>query len=174
MSRVVARCNGVEILDRGDEAWIVRKELPLAAWTMVAGLLACVTLVNGTLQGIYAWVRGGREHALAAFVLLGLGAAFVRVGMGASRARTKAEEAPGKTFLIVTEGRLFDAERRELAALESVRLTRTFQLGSSSRALTLVWPQGTLIIARGDPFGDSVDECEAALESLGMRRAEPA
>jgi hypothetical protein len=171
MSRVVARCNGVEILDRGDEAWIVRKELPLAAWTMVAGLLACVTLVNGTLQGVYALAKGGTQHAVAAFVLLGLGAAFVRVGMGASRARAKAEEAPGKAFLIVADGRLLDAERRELAPLESVRITRTFQLASSSRALTLVWPQGNLVIARGDPFGDSVDDCEAALESLGMRRA---
>jgi hypothetical protein len=169
MSRVVARCNGTEIVDRGDEAWITLKDVPSPAWTMVAGLLACVTLVNGTLQGIYAAVKGGNQHAVAAVVLLGLGLAFVKAGISLQRAATRAEEAPGKPWLIFADGLLLDAERRELAPIASVRLSRTFQLTSSSRSLTLVWPSGSLVIARGNPFGDSIDDCAAALESLGLR-----
>jgi len=169
MNRIVARCNGTEIVDRGDEAWIVKRELPSLVWTMVAGLLACVTLVNGTLQGIYAIMRGGSQHAVASVVLFGLGYAFIRVGISLRRAATKAEEAPGKPWLIFADGLLLDAERRELAPLESVRYTRTFQITSSSRSLTLTWPTGSAVIARGNPFGDSIDDFTAALESLGLR-----
>jgi hypothetical protein len=159
MSRVVARCNGTEIVDRGDEAWVTLKDLPSPVWTMVAGLLAC----------IYALVKGGNQHALAAVVLLGLGLAFVKAGISLQRAATKAEAAPGKPWLIFADGLLLDAERRELAPLASVRFSRTFQLTSSSRSLTLVWPSGSLVVARGNPFGDSIDDCVAALESLGLR-----
>lgn len=169
MSRIVARCNGTEVIDRGGEAWIVLKDLPSPVWVMVAALLACVTLVNGTLQGIYAAVRGGSQHGIAAAVLLGLGVAFVRAAMGLRRTAAKAEDAPGKPRLIVAGGCLLDAERRELAPLESVRLTRTFQLTSSSKSLTVNWPSGSLVVARGNPFGDSIDDCAAALESLGLR-----
>jgi hypothetical protein len=169
MSRIVARCNGTEVVDRGDEAWIVLKDLPSPVWVMVAALLACVTLVNGTLQGIYAAVRGGSEHGIAAAVLLGLGVAFVRAAIGLRRTAAEVEEAPGKPWLIIADGYLLDAERRELAPLESVRQSRTFQLTSSSKSLSLSWPSGSLIVARGHPFGDSIDDCAAALESLGVR-----
>jgi hypothetical protein len=103
--------------------------------------------------------------------LLGLGFVFARVGIGLRRARNQAEEAPGKPWLIFADGALLDAERRELSPLESLRFSRSFQLASSSRALTLTWPTGSLIIARGDPFGDSIDDFVAALESLGLRSA---
>lgn len=168
MNRTIARCNGTEIVQRGDETWIVHKDLPSSVWLMVAALLACVTLVNGTLQGMYAVARGGRQHVLASVVLLGLGLAFVKVGLGLRRAASEADDAPGKPWLIVADGRLLDAERRELARLESVRLVRSFQLTSSSKSLTLTWPSGSLVIARGNPFGDSIDECVAALEALGV------
>jgi len=161
--------NGDSVVDRGDEAWIVVKDLPSPVWTMVAALLACVTFMNGTLQGIYAAVRGGNQHAIAAVVLLGLGIAFTKAGIGLRRAATKAAATPGKPLLIFADGLLLDAERRELAPLESVRLTRTFQLTSSSRALMLTWPSGSVVIARGNPFADSIDDCAAALESLGLR-----
>ncbi|HEY6080228.1 MAG TPA: hypothetical protein VIW29_15550 [Polyangiaceae bacterium] len=169
MSRIVAQCNGTEIIDRGDEAWIVMKELPSPVWTIVAALLACVTFVNGTLQGIYAAVRGGNQHVIAAVVLLGLGFAFMKAGIGLRRAATKAAEAPGKPSLIFADGLLLDGERRELAPIESVRLSRSFQVTSSSRALTLKWPSGSLVVARGNPFGDSIDDCVSALELLGLR-----
>lgn len=171
MNRVVARCNGTEVVDRGDEAWIVLKDLPSPVWTMVAALLACVTFANGTLQGIYAAAKGGTEHAIASVVLLGLGVAFTRAGIGQSRAVTKAAEAPGKPLLIFADGLLLDAERRELAPLDSVRFARKFQVTSSSKALSLSWPSGSLVIARGNPFGDSIDDCVTALESLGLRPA---
>lgn len=168
MNRTIARCNDTEIVQRGDEAWIVHKDLPSPVWRMIAALLACITLVNGTLQGIYAVARGGSQHAVASVVLLGLGLAFVKVGIGLRRAASEAEDAPGKPWLIIADGRLLDAERRELASLESVRLARSFQLTSSSKALTLTWPTGSLVIARGNPFGDSIDDCVAALEALGV------
>lgn len=168
MSRVLARCNGTDIVDRGDEVWIVVRDLPSPVWSMVAALLACVTFVNGSLQGIYAAVRGGNQHAIAAVVLAGLGVAFTKAGIGLSRAAAKAAAEPGKPFLIFADGWLLDADRRELAPLESVRFTRTFQLASSSRALNLTWSGGSRVIARGSPFSDSIADCAAALESLGL------
>jgi hypothetical protein len=171
MSRIVARCNGLEIVDRGDEAWVVTKDVPSPVWLMVAALLACVTLGNGTLQVMYGFAKSDRQHGFLGVGLLLLGFVFVRLGMRFNRARNEAQEAPGKPWLIFAEGALRDAERRELAPLESIRWARTFQLASSSRALTLTWPAGSLVLARGNPFGDSVDEFVDALESLGVRSA---
>ncbi len=169
MSRVVARCNGIEILDRGDEAWVVTKDVPSPVWTMVAALLACITLGNGALQLIYGYAKADRQHGILGAGLVLLGFVFIRLGMRFSRARREAEERPGKTWLIFADGALLDADRRELAALDALRVARTFQVASSSRALTLSWPSGSLVIARGNPFGDSVDEIESALQSLGVR-----
>jgi hypothetical protein len=171
MNHVVARCNGTEIVDRGNEAWVTMKEVPSPAWTMVAGLLASVTVINGALQGIYAAVKGGVQHGFAAVVLLGLGMAFVKAGLSLRRAATEAAEARGQRVLVFANGMLLDGEQRELCSLEDVKLTYELQLASSSKALTLRWPSGSLVIARGSPFGDPVDECVAALEALGLKLA---
>lgn len=171
MSRVVARCNGVELIDRGDEAWVVTKDVPSPVWMLIAALLACITLGNGTLQAMYGYAKSDRHHGILGIGLLVLGFVFIRVGMKLRRARNEAEEAPGKPWLIFADGALLDAERRELSRLEALRFGRTFQVTSSSPALTLTWPAGNLVLARGNPFGDSVDELVEALESLGIQRA---
>ena len=169
MKQVVARCNGTEIVDRGDEVWIVMKDLPSPVWPLIAGLLACITLINGTLQAVYAGVKHVWQQGLLALVLLTFGAVFIKVGIALRRAATKAEEAPAQPVLILEGGHLLDAQRRELAPLEAVTLSYVLQLTSSSKALTLTWPTGSLVVARGNPFGDPVDDCAAALEARGMR-----
>ncbi|MFY0541440.1 hypothetical protein [Nannocystis pusilla] len=55
-----------------------------------------------------------------------------------------------------------------LAPLAAVRIERVFQAASSARALALRWPQGSRTIARGSPFGETVDDCEAALRAQGI------
>jgi hypothetical protein len=55
-----------------------------------------------------------------------------------------------------------------LAPLAHVSVGRTFQLGSSSRALSVAWQGGSTVIARGNPFGDSVDAVEDALRARGI------
>jgi hypothetical protein len=169
--RVLARCNGTEIVDRGSETWITLKHVPSPVWLFVAALLACITLINGTLQAIFAFTPSGPKHGIFAVVLLGIGFAFIRVGISLRRARNKAEEAPGAPLFILADGALLSAERELLAPIESVRLARTLQVASSSKALTLSWPGGSAVIASGNPFGDSIDECVEAMQRIGLRVA---
>ena len=69
----------------------------------------------------------------------------------------------GAPWLVLEGGLLRDAAGNVLAPVAQIRVVRSFQLGSSSKALALELPGKKLVIARGTPFGDSVDELEAAL-----------
>ncbi|MDC0715600.1 hypothetical protein [Nannocystis bainbridge] len=166
---VVARCNGTEIDRRDGELWIVERPAPPRTAVFVLALVAVISLINAAVQAVFA-IRGGSDHAIAAAILTALGGAsawlVVRV-VRFGRRRAAAEPRP-LLIVDVAGGRLLDPARRVLAPLAAVRVERVFQAASSARALALRWPQGSCIIARGSPFGDSVDDCAAALRGQGL------
>jgi hypothetical protein len=169
VNKVIARCNGAEIVESGDEVWLVWKPVLSPVWVFVSALCVLVFVVNGTLFLAKFTLSGVVAHGLlGAFLLLGalLSSAVCRWAL---RKRAADVERVGSPFLILRAGQLLDAQRRKLAELEQVSLERTFQLTSSSRALAIRWPGGSAVVARGNPFGESVDACESALLARGLR-----
>lgn len=166
---LVARCNGTELVRKDGELWIVERPAPPNTALFVLGLLAALALVNAVVQLLLA-IRGGSSHAIAAVILLAVGGALVSIAVAVHRrGRRRAAVEPAPVLIVDLAGqRLLDPGRRELAPLAAVRLERVFQATSSARALALRWPAGKRVIARGNPFGDSVDDCESALRAQGL------
>jgi hypothetical protein len=163
---VLARCNGVEVVRREGEVWIVVRPGPPRVALFVLWLAAGITGINAVVQAMLA-MRGGAGHAIAAGVLVAAAALAGGIAVLVRRAgaRRVAVEPRPLFILDVAGKRLCDPQRRELAPLHAVGVARTMQLASSSSALTLRWPGGAFVIARGSPFGDSVDDCEAVLRT---------
>lgn len=171
MSDILARCNGTEIVDRNDEIWIVQKRSPPHVLSWIFGLVAFIAIVNALVQGFMGATQRSSEPAVAAGILLVLGVVCVGILVALRRAGARWAEEPVAPSLIIAGGTLLDDHRRPLAALADVRYELIWQLFSSSRALALVWPSGDAIIARGNPFGDSVAGCKNALRSRGITAA---
>ncbi len=166
-STVIATCNEQVLCRRGDALVLARRpSAPGPTWVFVAALLAGIAGVNGVIQSVLAATGDG--HPLAAAVLLGL-AALAGLALGRVLAvRRRAAAGPPVPELVFDPGAgvLRDADGRVIAALADVRLERRMQLGSSSRALACAWPSGSRVIARGNPFGESVDTIAETLAPL--------
>ena len=174
MGNVLARCNGVELVDRDEELWIVQRRSPLGFFvlhfaTWMLGLAAAILLINGATQAAGAAGAARWASVGAAVVMLAVGIA-IACGLVALRRRAARRAATcdaGPDF-ILAGGRLLDGDRRDLADLGDVRCRKVWQLASSSCALALEWPTGSAIIARGYPLADSVHTCASVLRDRGI------
>jgi hypothetical protein len=182
MRNVLACCNSTEIVEDRGELWIIKKRpqggssssgLP----SLIPGLLAGIVLINGLVQAIgsfAAWAAGPSETAsrfspIAAAILLLLGAILGYVALAMRRPTAGGVDAELQSAMfILASGRLLDGKRRDLAAVAEVRYRKVGQLTSSSPALALRWPTGERVIARGSPFGDSVDGLIHVLQRHGV------
>jgi hypothetical protein len=172
MGNVVSRCNGAELVDQGGELWIIAKRSPPHVASYLLGLIAVILLVNGIVQAVGGAGGNPRLSVGAGAIMFAFGTvfAFALVALRRHAARLAAAEDPGP-LLILAGGRLLDGNRRDLVALGEVRYRKVMQLASSSRALALEWPTGEIIIARGNPFGDSIRGFVHALRSHGIAKA---
>jgi hypothetical protein len=169
--QMVARCNEMVLLEDGPRLIIAERETVSATLLFVLGLVSFILGANAVVW-LVVGLRGGGTLILGACMA---GGALV-VGLGlrlALRRRRQAAAAPPVTMLVLdrASGTLTDAGGRPLAALAQVGFATQLQLGSSSRALACRWPGGSTVIARGNPFGDSVDDFVDALAKAGFRTA---
>jgi hypothetical protein len=172
MGNVVSRCNGAELVDQGGELWIIAKRSPPHVASYLLGMIAVILLINGIVQAAGGAGGDPRFNLGAGAILLALGTLFVfaLVALRRHAARLAATEDPDP-LLILAGGRLLDGNRRDLVALGEVRYRKVMQFGSSSRALALEWPTDKIIIARGNPFGDSIRGFVHVLRSHGIAKA---
>jgi hypothetical protein len=63
-------------------------------------------------------------------------------------------------------GTLVDGDGAVIAPLDEIGVERAWQAGSSSKALVVRHRGGRIVVARGNPFGDSVDAFEQALRAI--------
>lgn len=166
---VIARCNSVILVETGQRLVLIDQGGAGLEIVVFAGALGAFTGgVNGILQILaMPWVSAG---------LLVLSALAGMVAWHAWRVRQRLHAA--------MEGRVratFDMETRlvhnasgaAIASFDEVWLKRTWQFGSSYRALTLRWRSGTMVLARGTPFASGVDDIETSLLQRGIGRALP-
>lgn len=162
MMPIIARCNGTVLTE--DDGRLGLVEIGggwLGTALFVSVLVASIASINGAVL-----LAIGPRIAGAAVLGLGLGAAFVATRFWRMRRRIR-DRGPGPPWLIFdpARGLVCDGSGNPLAPLAQVRLARSFQLGSSSKALTLELPNRKLVLARGTPFGDSVEDLEQALRA---------
>lgn len=162
---VIARCNGTALVEDGPRLGVVEQGGGwLGTAVFIAALVALLALVNAVLLFTIALAAGVAVLAVA------LVAGFVAHRLWRRRrvlAASPAAEAPWLVF-DREAGVLRDGDGAALSPLREVRLARAFQAGSSSKALRVQWRGGAKIIARGTPFGDSVDAVEHALRARGI------
>jgi hypothetical protein len=159
---VVARCNGTLLVQDGDRLGVVEQGggwIPVAIF--VAALLAVIPLAAGVAFLFVQWPLGA---GLLAGSTLGIAAV-----LGLVRLRRRVRAAPpGAPWLVFDRGArtLVDGEGAVIAPLDQVAVERAWQAGSSSKALVARHRGGRIVIARGNPFGDSVDAFEHALRAV--------
>ncbi len=163
--RVIARCNATVLTEAGERIGVVQVGGGwLGTALFVTVLLTVMPVVNGGVMLVLgAWIPG--------VVLIGVAAVAAVLAMGIARRRRAAKARPPGTPWLTFDlaARVVRDERgAELAPLAQVALRRTWQAGSSSKALALQLPGQTIVIARGTPFGDSVDLVEHALRARGL------
>jgi hypothetical protein len=157
---ILARCNGAVLVEESDRVALVEQGggwIPVTIF--VTGLLAVILLVNGIVM----------LFSLGPAVGVGLATASVPLGLAAFwlwRLRRRRRDAPlPAPRLVFDRGArtVRDGNGSQITTFDRATLEKAFQVGSSSRMLVLRHPGGRIVLARGNPFGDSVDAVEAAL-----------
>lgn len=172
MSRI-AECNGFELLEEGPRLLFVERRTDnLLIAIFVAVLVAVLTSMNAFFQIVLA-ISGKGFPGLAAILAL-VAAAAVTLAVYLNRARKARMAGPPKPHQIALvidrdQGAIVDAAGQTVAPLDGVMFRSVFQVGSSSKALELCFAGGTRIIARGSPFGGSVEELIGPLRQRGFR-----
>lgn len=166
-ARVVARCNGTVLTEADGRLGLVTIG---GGWfgtaVFVAGLLTVIPGINAVVMlAMRQWLAG----VILIAVAIAAGAATVAFHRRRRAARTAPPPAPWLIFDLPA-GVVRDARGAALAPIAQVTLRRTFQVGSSSKALSLQLPAQTIVLARGTPFGDSVDALDDALRAALGRR----
>jgi hypothetical protein len=163
MTTRLARCNGTVLVEAARGIGLVEQG---GGWIVVAifvfGLLGLLLGVSGV-----ALVVSGVLGALGMVAGAAVAIALVVVLIKKKRALATAELGP-PWLVIDLEARAVLQHGRPPVPLDQLRLERVFQAGSSSKALALVGA-AKIVIARGNPFGDPVDDIERVLRARGVR-----
>lgn len=167
--KVIARCNSVALVEDGRQLALVEQRGAHLELGFFVGLLSSVAFaVNGLIQvGRLPWIG---------VALLAMSALAGIVALHAARARRKrAKSTTGdvQMFFDMDTRTVRDRSGAPLTSFAEAQLQRTFQPTSSSRALTLLHGAGGVVIARGNPIGDSVEAIEEALLQRGIGRPAP-
>jgi len=162
---MILDCNGAQAWRRGDRLLIgfARTSWP----TTTRYVAALVTFIVGA-NGIAQVALGNGLFGLIAMLVAG-GTAWLTVW--AHRRVRASDPAPPKKLQIIIDTKeklLLDGIGTPLIGIGQARAHRRFQLGSSSSKLVVVWPSGAITVARGNPFGSSVDDMQQLLVRAGM------
>ena len=166
--QIIARCGGYEMVEVGPRIYFIdRRTGGYVIALFVLGLLTGLTGINGVVQ-----VAMG--NAIAGLILGALGAVFgavfalvLRLRRGRLALRWDAE--PPIAFIDRETGSAHDGGGQALAPLTHVSFAPEFQMTSSSPALAMKLPKGSIVIARGSPFTGSIDDFTDALRARGLR-----
>jgi hypothetical protein len=163
----LARCNGVVLVEDGEVVRVVDQG---GGWL---GTAVFVSVLVAALLGAAGIAIATRALATGAGMLAGSAAiGAIAVVLVRSRRRRRATPDGGDLLVAFDFGthRLLGPGGETIAPLDQVRIARTWQAGSSSKALAVVSGSAKIVIARGTPFGDEVDRVEQALVARGVAR----
>jgi len=136
-------------------------------FNFVIGILLAILTINGIIQLVFNFLTGIILLAIALPCGLGL--------VGGVNMIKKAKNKPLENLNIIAivdikSKKLLKKNGEILASLGVVQFGRTFQIGSSSYAIRARWPDGSIIIARGNPFAGGISDFIYALKSRGLMK----
>lgn len=147
---MLADNGGYVLAEDGSRLYFLRRQI-LPTWLpFVLGVVAVVGLVNAVVLAATVDVAAG-----AVLLVVGAGAGAGLYAVLASRRRAKAAPLDPAAAIVVLDlgaGVLLNGAGQAFAALGQVRVQRAMQVTSSSKALKVVWPGGSCVVYRGDPF----------------------
>jgi hypothetical protein len=166
-AQTIATCNGYEMVEDGPRIYFLdRATSGFTIALFVLGLITAIAGVNGVVWAL------SRQLLLGA-ILLGAAGAFAGIFTLVLRARRRRgsrawNEVGALAFIDRQTGAAHDGAGQAVAPLGHVAFAPVFQLGSSSKALALKHPGGSIVIARGSPFGGSIDDFIDVLRARGL------
>lgn len=136
-------------------------------------------LIGLFVVGLIAFITGANAlvmlavNIVVAAVMLVVAIVSGGVFMAVWKARRKRMTMPWNqagllAYVDRQTGLAHDASGRPLAQLAQVSFAPEFQLTSSSKSLALRHPGGTIVIARGSPFGGSIHDFTDQLRARGF------
>lgn len=163
---VLAKCNGTWLVDEAGKLGVVERG---GAWVTTAMFIALLMTVIPGVAGVAMLASGERSVVPIPFLAISAAAAFAFVLLLRHKRRANADTAVPAPWLVfdVPGNVVLDSAGAVLCQLDQVSLAKVGQMASSSRALVAYCPNET-VIARGNPFGDSVADLEHALRSRGI------
>lgn len=155
----LARCNGTVLVEHAGNLGIVERGGGwLGTAIFVAGLLTVIPAAAGI-----AFVTVDITVGAALIASAVLFAAITVLLVLRKRREARAISHPTPWLVFDLSARLIrDRQGATVGMLDQVRLERVMQAGSSSKALAVFCP-AKIVIARGTPFGDDVDQLEHEL-----------
>lgn len=137
----------------------------VATALFVAGLLTLITLSSGVGLLFTGYIGGLAPLAVT------LIAGWITVLLFRRRKRDKAMTTFPAPWLVfdVPAGVVRDAAGAVIGKLDQVKIVKEGQVTSSASMLVAYCP-AKIVLARGNPFGDSVEGFQNALKSRGIGR----
>jgi hypothetical protein len=169
----ISESSGCVLFEKDDRVYIMQRP---GSWTSVAGfiflIIAIVLIGFGVFQLIESFInQNGTPATGLIFIAAGIITGFIFILIFRKKKQIAAL-SPERLKLICildfTAGVLLDCNEKTLSPLSAVRIERDFQMTSSSPALAVAWPQGSIRIARGNPFTGGIAGIEDALKQKGL------
>lgn len=171
--KIICRASEVVVAEEDEKLFFFRDtSFPSAVFIYVAALLAFICTGAGIALFAISGEAGGQRYAGAGILAGGLLLLFVTYKLMTLR-KKKQQTLPGaeqRICIIDTRRKeLLQGDGRRIAPLESVQMKRKMQITSSSPALFLEWPGGSLLLVRGNPFSGGTGPLEHLLKNNGVR-----
>lgn len=172
---ILAASSGIVIHEDGNKLYISKRR---ATWTstflFVTGLLVVILLGNGVLQ-LTTFKEQVNGSSTIGMVLIGVGALFTILFWRVWVVRKKAHAIPPHqlehiAIIDTANNTLLDGQQNILTPLNQAYLMRKMQITSSSPELIIQWANGSLSIAKGNPFSGGIAAIEKVLLSKGIRK----
>jgi hypothetical protein len=166
--QTIASCGGYEMVEVGPRIYFIDRGTSAHVIALfVLGLVTGIVGLNGVAQIALGNVALGLIMAAVGGVF-GTVFALVLRARRARLARRWDEHSP-LAYIDSQTGAAHDGAGHPLAALSFVAFAPVFQIASSSQALAMNYPGGSIVIARGSPFSGSIDAFTYVLRARGLR-----
>lgn len=166
---ILAKAGGYAIIEQDEKLIFINYGTNwLYTFNFVLIILLMITLINGIIQLILNNFLVGA--VLCAVSLLTV--FFLIMGIRSLKKNKNKPLEKLNTLIIVDlkSKELLNKKGELIAPLRLVRFGRVMQAFSSSYAIQVEWPQGSMIIARGNPFAGSSTNFIDILKKKGLMK----
>jgi hypothetical protein len=171
----LAAASGIVIYEQGSRVYIGKRPEPwTSTFLFVTGLLTIILFANAVFQ-LFAF-NEAEGSAKAGMILIFTAIFFVILFWRVWLYHKRIKDVPFNKLPIIAvidleKNNLLDSNLQVLTPLNQAYLDRKMQLSSSSAELIIRWKDGSLSLAKGNPFSGGVAPIERVLLSKGIRKS---